>query len=112
MSEQCTINSMYFLKHQHVNERPCCSVLFAGENASPTPIASYSGSHDGFIDLPSAYNSFNQPTVNTFPTKVSSGPAMFLDFVTDDRYTAVGIKVYVNLLLERTFMNTMYTTSQ
>ena len=75
-------------------------------------IASYTGSHDGFIQLPDTYNTFTQPPASTFQTKVSSGPHMFLDFLTDGSGTADGVKVYVNILLESMFINTIYSISQ
>ena len=85
---------------------------FAGVDASSTLIASYTGSHDGFIELPNTYNTFTQPPASTFQTKVSSGPRMFLDFLTDGSDTAEGVKVYVNLLLESMFINTIYDIFQ
>ena len=78
---------------------------FTGEDNSSTLIASLSGIYNAFIDLPSKFNSFTQPPADTFPTKVSSGPVMFLDFLSDELHRHDGVKVYVNLLLESMFIN-------
>ena len=82
---------------------------FTGADNSSTNIASLSGIHYASIDLPSKFNSFTQPPADTFPTKVSSGPVMFLDFLSDELHTHDGVKVYVNLLLESMFFN-IYST--
>ena len=74
-------------------------------NASFPRIVSYYGEVDGSIPLPDTYDGFTQPASASFPTKVSSGTAMFLDVLADGSQTADGIEVYVNLLQESMLIN-------
>ena len=81
---------------------------FAGVDASFARITSYIGEAYGFSELPNTYNSFTQPDAQVFRTKVSSGPTMFLDMLTDGSETADGVEVYVNLLLEGMLINIVW----
>ena len=79
----------------------CCT----GENATKPRLASYFGEINGMIDLPNKYNSFTQPDPEDFRTRVSTGPVMFLDMLSDGSETGQGIQVYVNLFIDGMLIN-------